>query len=426
MSHGITKLGPNLYDIRVQGRSKKTGQKLHRRERFEGTLREARARQATMRAELAARAGGARSRRVRLRIFARTWLESRVALVAAGRMKPSVVTRYASDLELHVLPAIGEMFVAAICPSDIETFFSLVRRKDGKPLAPNSLRNILRLLRLLSKAAIADGLIDRDFTFGITTPTPEGYSEENPNRHTPAQLAALLGHVPRQWLSMVVLDAYTGMRWGELSALQWEDLNVERGLIPIRRSNWRGILGAPKTKGSKRYAPLPPRFLHLEAERVFGDEKPTGLIFPVRQSQKAGARGKGNGEAKAGRPYRGSPLRAVLTRACAAAGVPRITPHGLRRTFNNIGRQVADRMVMKALVGHTTDAMHEHYSHVEVDELVDAQRKVIERVEGRPAPPAANPAAEAWERWFRENCGDWTVDQVEEFLRERGGATGAE
>lgn len=157
MSQGITKLGPNLYDIRVQARSKKTSQKIGQRERFEGTLREARARQAAMRAELAARAGGARSRRVRLRIFARTWLESRVE-----RLKPSVVTRYASDLDLHVLPALGDHFVAALEPADIEAFLGAVRRKDGKPLKPNSLRNILRLLRLLAKAAIAAGLIERD------------------------------------------------------------------------------------------------------------------------------------------------------------------------------------------------------------------------------------------------------------------------
>lgn len=390
-SPGIKQLGPNLYEIRAQGRSKKTGKKIAAKEKFAGTFREAKARQTAMRADLAARGGGARSRRVTLRTFARSWLESRVQLVQAGRQKPSVVTRYASDLDLHVLPAIGDMFVSAIAPPDVESFLAAARRKDGKPLAANSLRNIIRLLRLLAKAAIAAGLADRDFTLGITAPTPEGYTDENPNLHTPDQLAALLGAVPQRWLSMVVLDAYTGLRWGELSGLRWEDLDLERGLIKVRQSNWRGIMVAPKTKGSKRPVPLPQRFLELEAERLFGKAKPTGLIFTVQQGQRLTRRGKGQGEAKAGSAYRGSPLSKVLTRACADAGVPRITPHGLRRTFNDIGRQVADRLIMKAMVGHTTDAMNEHYTHVRVDELAAAQRAVIERVEGRRALPPARP-----------------------------------
>ena len=374
---GIKQLGPNLFEIRVQARSRKTGQKTGRQEQFSGSLREAKLRQAELRANLVNAGAGPKKRRETLRTFARSWLASRV-----GELKPSVSTRYAIDLEVHILPAIGDHFLDALEPTDVGAFLGAATvkakgAKNGQPLSANSKRNILRLLRLIAAAAIAAGHTARDFTAGLKAPTAEGYTDENPNLLTADQLALLLAAVPRRWLPMVVLKAYTGLRWGELSGLHWEDLDVERGMIRIRRSNWRGLEVAPKTKSSKRPVPLPARFLELA-----DDPKPRGLIFAVTNH--------GPGVKRAGEAHRGNPLIKVLKRACAAAGVPRITPHGLRRTFNDLGRQVADRLIMKAIVGHTTDAMNEHYSHVRVEEMAAAQRAVIERVE-RAALPAAPP-----------------------------------
>jgi len=42
----------------------------------------------------------------------------------------------------------------------------------------------------------------------------------------------------------------------------------------------------------------------------------------------------------------------------------RVTPHGLRRTFNNLARQVTGDIVTRNITGHVTAAMTEHYSHV--------------------------------------------------------------
>ena len=42
--------------------------------------------------------------------------------------------------------------------------------------------------------------------------------------------------------------------------------------------------------------------------------------------------------------------------------------HGLRRTFNNLVRQVATGEVVRSMTGHVTEAMTEHYSHVELEE----------------------------------------------------------
>lgn len=389
---GIKQLGPNLWEIRVQARSRKNSAKTGRQLRFEGTFREAKAKQAAMRAELDRGGGGPRKRRETVRTFAHTWLVSR-----HSELKPSVSARYANDLKHHIFPVIGDHHLDALEPTDVGSLIGTATvkmpgKKLGQPLGANSKRNILRLLRLIAAAAVAAGHSARDWTAGVKLPTAEGYTDENPNLLTADQLAAMLGAVPRKWLAMVVLKAYTGLRWGELSGLHWEDIDVERGLIRIRRSNWRGIFGAPKTKGSKRPVPLPARFLELS-----GQAQPTGLIFVVTRH--------GRGVDRKGQAFKGSPLNKVLRAACAAAGVPRITPHGLRRTFNDLGRGFVDRLIMKAMVGHATDSMNAHYSHVRIEEMQVAQRAVIARVERGRALPAAGEATIAEEIERRRSDG---------------------
>jgi integrase len=66
------------------------------------------------------------------------------------------------------------------------------------------------------------------------------------------------------------------------------------------------------------------------------------------------------------------------------AGIPRITPHGLRHTGNDLLRRFASREVVVAITGHSTPTMHSHYSHVDQNEKAEAVGKVIELVTKTP------------------------------------------
>lgn len=343
---GITKLGPNRWRVRVQGRDKRTGAKLGKMVTVDGTYQAAVRKQAALRVSLER---VAKTSRVRLRQFAATWLASR-----ASRLKPSVLRKYVNNLDMHILPALGDFYVDAILPSDVTAF---VNARIGK-LADNTLVNMVRLLRVISKAALADRLTTTDFMLGVTAPTPKGYTEDDPNLLNAAQLSALLAAIPPQWRALIVLISLTGLRWGEASALRWEDL--QDGELRIVRGNDRGRAVEVKTERSRRRVPMPPEALALMKPRK------TGLMFPTRR----------------GVMHRGTPLRKVLDRAVVVAKVPRVTTHGLRRTFNNLARQVAGREVVKAITGHVTDRMFEHYSLVGAVEKSAVQDKVRALVDG--------------------------------------------
>ena len=350
---GITKIGPNRYRVRVQARDGRTRQKIGRMVTVEGTARAAERSQRLLRAEL--EDSSKVPDRLRLSQYAGIW----IALRKRNGLKRSVERKYINNLDMHILPALGAMYLDMIRPSDVQKFLAI----KSKKMAPNTVLNMLRLLRVIAKDANSEGLTKgKVFTDRVKGPTITGYTFEAPNLLTAPQLAALLGAIPGKWRPLVVLISLTGLRWGEASALRWED--VIDGEIVVRRGNDRGNAVEVKTERSRRRVPMPAEALALMKPRK------TGLMFPT----------------ETGGMHHGTPLRSVLDKAIKKTGVPRVTTHGLRRTFNNLARTVADRQIVKSIMGHATDTMHEHYSSVGASERSAVQDRVREMVDAAKEP----------------------------------------
>jgi integrase len=167
------------------------------------------------------------------------------------------------------------------------------------------------------------------------------------------------------WYPLFATLAMTGMRFGEATALRWEDLSDD--CITIRRAQCRGVVGKTKT-GKTRVVPLLP-----ELSTILGDHRKallatkapgfdSGYIFPSK-----------NGKLLYG-PSARKPLQRALTKAKISR---RFSPHGFRHTFNNLVRQQASGEVVRAMTGHSTERMTEHYSHVHLDEKKAAAGRAL-------------------------------------------------
>lgn len=353
---GIRSLGTNRWVVCVVWKDPRTGKRREVKRRCTGPKRDAKALEARIRGELES---DVIRERMTLGEYARSWLRRRV-----DSLKPSTAAKYGNDLALHILPALGDVYVDQLRPSDVQEW---VNADAG---APNSVVNRVRLLRTIAKDAVADGVTDRDFCARVKPPEVEGYDEANPNLLTPAELDRLFEAIPAAWQALVVTDIYTGLRWGELSALHWEDIDEGAGVIRVRWTNWKGRLQVPKTKRARRAVPMVQPVaaaLRAHRRRMVAAQHPglgAGLVFPTRT----------------GDLHRGTPLRKVLDQACAAAGVPRITPHGLRRSFNDIVRRHAEGAVVRALVGHSDERMTDHYSLVRMAEKRAAAESDVDAI----------------------------------------------
>jgi len=156
----------------------------------------------------------------------------------------------------------------------------------------------------------------------------------------------------------VYLLAFTGMRAGELYALEWRDIDETRGLIALERAVWHGTIDTTKTDDPREIA-LTDRMralLDKHRRKQAAGEQPVsarGLVFPS-------VRGDFRGPESLHKPLR---------RAALAVGLDvRVGPQVLRRTFNTlmVGAGV-DRIVLRSQMGHSSEAMTELYSGVPIE-----------------------------------------------------------
>ena len=360
---GIKRIKRNYYQVRVYGTDRRTlpSRKVERARWVHGSFAEAKRQHVEMQEALEAELSG-RGEQMTLTAYVARWLEARV-----GELAPSTTAKYVNDLERYILPSLGAFRLDALRPTNVQAMLS------SDPGAPNSKRNRLMLLRKLSKDAIRDQLIDRDFCFGLSVRVPPVYSEIEPNCLPGPMMDKVLHAIPPYWRDVALMLGFTGLRWGEVSALHWPEIDLANKLAVVRWSNWKGCLKAPKTARALRQIPLagPLPAMLGERERQMaadqGQARASGLAFPTRT----------------GGLHKGTPLNRVLRKACDEVGVSiRFTPHGMRRTWNDQGRRLTSGTVIRSLVGHASDAMTDHYSNVGLTEKRDAAEAIAAEVRG--------------------------------------------
>jgi site-specific recombinase XerD len=153
------------------------------------------------------------------------------------------------------------------------------------------------------------------------------------------QIPRLLTVLEEPVSTMVRLALLTGLRVGEILALDWASIDFASARIHVRRGYYRGSMSSPKTKCSRRSVPLPevlrPVLLRLREKATSAEE----LIFPSRK----------------GTPYNDSNLtHRHLKPAGRRLGMPWLNWHTLRRThatlFQVAGGSLRDA---QAQVGHS-------------------------------------------------------------------------
>lgn len=82
---------------------------------------------------------------------------------------------------------------------------------------------------------------------------------------------------------MFAIAAMTGVRAGEVLALQRDDLDFERGLIHVRRSAWYGRVQSVKTKTNRAPVAMPSTLAEIVREYLAAwKPNPVGFLFVTR------------------------------------------------------------------------------------------------------------------------------------------------
>ena len=272
------------------------------------------------------------------------------------------------------MPFLGELYVDAITSRDIlqwRDWASSKLMRNGKPYSAWSVDKWFTVLRNIIGDAVVEYELPRNPCDGV-----RGVKKPRAPRSrrylTAAQLREFLRlvqlHCPQHFGITLVVAMY-GLRWEEASALHLEHVDVEAMEIRIVQSQVRRKVYPTKNE-SHKVLPLHDEVLaaigqHQELLRVRGNPGlERGLLFP-----------DSNGN------YRlTSSVAKGWKTVSEAMSLPWIvTPHDLRRSCQNLLRQASISMVVQqSLMGHSSDAMTQHYSHVAMDEKRQAQEKVVD------------------------------------------------
>lgn len=186
--------------------------------------------------------------RVTFREYAEDWR-------ARQLWRESTTARIESDLRVHLYPAIGDMALSAVRPSDLDV---LVKALAGS-LAPSTVEGVYRLAATVFKSAIRDRVIS-------TTPCVDVKLPEKPRREvvplTVDQVADLADLVPKRYRALIVLGAGCGLRLSEAVGVTVDRVDFLRRTVTVDRQLVTPPKGEPrfgpvKRAASNRVVPLP-------------------------------------------------------------------------------------------------------------------------------------------------------------------------
>lgn len=165
--------------------------------------------------------------------------------------------KYRSHLNNHILPVFGGDYLDEITRIEVKRWVTGLRKR----LAHSTLRDAVILLSMILGDALEDGLITtspcRKLRLG--TEPPRTYETA-----TPAEVEHIAARCSPADALLIRTAAYTGLRFSELAALRWTNLDLTHGMLTVDASTGALhdvtgslTLGPPKTPTSARTVHLP-------------------------------------------------------------------------------------------------------------------------------------------------------------------------
>lgn len=364
------------YRVRVRAIDPRTDTQRERNEEFEGiTIEEAVLRQQAMRAEIKVGAA-AEPEKVRFGDYVESLLRSKVA---TGELSTEKGQRTWSDAhDLHLLPHFEDWYLHQIRRKDIEDWKTEQAMKVRRgTYSPNTVNGWLRVLLSTLRSAVAEYELEYDPTLNVKpldTSTWETYTDEEPNSLTVKEVPRFMSKAHElypQFYAQLVLGLATGRRPCELRPLRWKgptpDILWEEGVLLVRRSQVIGEASNRTKTKAKLKIPLPPDLMSILREHVdalpWKLTKKYDLLFPPTHGSYQSA----------------SVLAKPIVEIAEAAKIKKhLSPKFMRRTFQDLCRAAnVHDFVARAISGHATIEMQEHYSSVAGEEVRSGLAKVV-------------------------------------------------
>jgi integrase len=304
--------------------------------------------------------------------YADQWLLERpVAL------RPRTHELYEGLLRLHILPTFGLTHLNRITSAGVRSWHAGLRQGG---VGESTVAKAYRLLKGILNTAVEDDLLARN-------PCRIRHAgAERPEERRPPSLAeveAIADAIEPRFRALVLLGAWSGLRYGKLAGLTRQRIDLLHGAVEVREQlvqtkDGRRFLAAPKTSAGVRMVALPPHLIpeieaHLDA---FVGASSTAMVF-------SGSRGA---------TLERSNFRNIWLAALEVAGVTHYRFHDLRHlaaTLAAVSGATTRELMLR--IGHSSPRAAMVYQHA----TSDRDRAIADAMSQLAAPTPLRPAKAA-------------------------------
>lgn len=278
--------------------------------------------------------------------------------------KPGPIETMEGHLEKHILPRLGNLTLDMVNETCVQEFVAELkaakferRRKDGSliktyRLARKSVLNIVGVVKLVVGRKVWK-------TWELNLGKPQ---RQRQPYFTEEQFARIIAAAPKRYKVYFTLLAATGLRCGEAVALHLDDLDLDNGVIYVRRNVWRGLEQTPKTENAVRQVDIDAATV-ATLRAYIGASKRTYLF-----------------ESCHGTPWNANNIRnRVLKPLLDRLGIPTAGLHAFRHgRVTVLRKRGTPGDLQKLWIGHSSLRTGDRYSHT--DEELEYRRAAAANV----------------------------------------------
>lgn len=306
------------------------------------------------------------------------WLDYWYQSCKKPTLRPNTRMSYEQRIYNYIIPALGDTPLDKLTQNDLQQFYTDLKQNGriknvdhyGIGLSDQTVRGCHTTLRSALDMAVSKKLISRNPADGCRLPPAKPREMQV---LTPDEVQRLLIQAREDGCyELLLLEIATGLRRGELLALQWDDLNFKTGTLKVERQVHRAkgelIISQPKTKAANRTIILPAPLLGVLKE--YRQQVHSRWMFPSPRKDDL--------------PLDPASVRKHLTTILERAGCRHIRFHDLRHLFATMSLEHGmDVKTLSTVIGHVSSSTTLNiYAHI-TDEMRQTAARKIDRGIGK-------------------------------------------